>query len=176
MGPPRASEEAAMIHYLVGDATKPQGIGRKLIAHVCNDVGAWGAGFVVPLGKAYPQAEMNYRVHHASQGLRLGEVVWAWCPTPNGTLPSGGVLVANMVAQVGLVSHDNPVPLKYGFLSACLVKVAKASEEIGASIHMPRIGCGLAGGKWMMVETIIQEELVSRNHAVFVYDLPGVKT
>jgi hypothetical protein len=39
--------------------------------------------------------------------------------------------------------------------------------------HMPRIGCGLAGGKWEMIEPLIQRILRSENIEVFVYDLEG---
>jgi hypothetical protein len=35
---------------------------------------------------------------------------------------------------------------------------------------MPRIGCGLAGGKWSRVEPLITERLVRRGIAVTVYD------
>ena len=35
-----------------------------IIAHVCNDVGGWGSGFVVPLGKTWPQTENRYRSWH----------------------------------------------------------------------------------------------------------------
>lgn len=42
--------------------------------------------------------------------------------------------------------------------------------ELGASVHMPRIGCELAGGKWFRVEPLIQERLVGRGIAVTVYD------
>ena len=34
---------------------------------------------------------------------------------------------------------------------------------------MPRIGCGLGGGKWNVIKTIIKEELMGLN--VYVYDL-----
>jgi hypothetical protein len=46
-----------MITYIVGDATDPQGQGKKMIVHVCNDIGAWGLGFVVPLGTKFPKAK-----------------------------------------------------------------------------------------------------------------------
>jgi hypothetical protein len=46
-----------------------------------------------------------------------------------------------------------------------------ATAPQGASVHMPRIGCNLAGGSWGMVEPIIERTL---GHAkVFVYDFPG---
>ena len=45
------------IKYLLGDATSPDLSTRPLIAHICNDIGAWGKGFVVPLGQKYPKAK-----------------------------------------------------------------------------------------------------------------------
>ena len=35
---------------------------------------------------------------------------------------------------------------------------------------MPRIGCGLAGGKWSVVEPLIEQQLVAAGVAVTVYD------
>jgi hypothetical protein len=40
-----------------------------------------------------------------------------------------------------------------------------------ATVHMPRIGCGLAGGKWEEVGQIVEQELVDRGVATTVYDL-----
>lgn len=49
------------LFYGTGDATLPLGNGQCIIAHVCNDIGGWGKGFVRPLGKRYPKAEAEYR-------------------------------------------------------------------------------------------------------------------
>ena len=35
---------------------------------------------------------------------------------------------------------------------------------------MPRIGCGLAGGKWEEIEPIIIRQLCEKDIAVYVYD------
>ena len=50
------------------------------------------------------------------------------------------------------------------------MKVATKANELHASIHMPRIGCGLAGGKWAQVEPLIIDELSSKEIVVTVYD------
>ena len=42
--------------------------------------------------------------------------------------------------------------------------------NLEASVHMPRIGCGLAGGKWEEIEPIITDELTSQGIEVSVYD------
>jgi hypothetical protein len=36
---------------------------------------------------------------------------------------------------------------------------------------MPRIGCGLAGGRWEMIEPLVTEELERHGVEVTVYDL-----
>ena len=52
----------AKLTYLIGDATQP--IIREneysVIVHCCNTLGAWGAGFVIPLAKRYPNARSSY--------------------------------------------------------------------------------------------------------------------
>ena len=40
-------------------------------------------------------------------------------------------------------------------------------------VHLPRIGCGLAGGKWEQVEPLVQQFLSARGVAVTVYDFGG---
>ncbi len=50
-----------MINYVKGDATSPIGDGVKLIVHVCNDIGAWGAGFVLALSKKWITPEKQYK-------------------------------------------------------------------------------------------------------------------
>jgi hypothetical protein len=52
-----------------------------------------------------------------------------------------------------------------------LKKVAAFAKENNASVHMPRIGCGLAGGAWDKMEPIIEEALIKEGITVTVYDL-----
>lgn len=47
------------IKYLKGDATQPLVSGNKIIVHVCNDIGAWGKGFVLAISKRWAQPEKN---------------------------------------------------------------------------------------------------------------------
>ena len=47
------------IQYRTGDATRPEGDGPKIIAHICNDVGAWGKGFVLALSKRWNTPRSN---------------------------------------------------------------------------------------------------------------------
>jgi O-acetyl-ADP-ribose deacetylase (regulator of RNase III) len=54
-------------------------------------------------------------------------------------------------------------------LSCVYQKVAEQVRDLNASIHAPRIGCGLAGGEWSKVEKIINE--TCNGIDVFIYDL-----
>jgi O-acetyl-ADP-ribose deacetylase (regulator of RNase III) len=51
-----------------------------------------------------------------------------------------------------------------------LRRVAAFAQAKAASIHMPRIGCGLAGGTWDEVRQLVQEELADQEIEVHVYD------
>ena len=151
------------IHYLQGDATYPIGDGPKVIVHVCNDIGAWGAGFVVALSKRWSQPEAQYRAWKRSKmNFQLGYV--------QPVRVEEDVVVLNMIGQHGIRSIANLIPLRYDALRTCLEKVAKYCKNQNASIHMPRIGCGLAGGRWEKVEEIINETLLAEGLEVYVYD------
>jgi O-acetyl-ADP-ribose deacetylase (regulator of RNase III) len=172
-----------MITYLKGDATRPVGDGPKMIIHICNDVGGWGAGFVLAISKRWPKPEADYRTwarqrKHPSvygtsgQDFVLGQVQ---------VVPVEPHLwVANMVAQTGYgrggkAQHktdqeDDLPPIRYDALALCLRAVRDLT--LGkASVHCPRIGCGLAGGKWERVEPLIAKML--DGVPVYVYDLAG---
>ena len=81
--------------------------------------------------------------------------------------------VANVIGQEGLRAKDGRPPVRYAAIGEGLGVVrAKAEALGGASVHMPRIGCGLAGGKWEEMEPVIARELAERGVPVTVYALP----
>lgn len=151
------------ITYLVGDATAPA-VRPAIITHIVNTEGKWGAGFVVAVSRRWPQPEQAYRERHRTVGLLLG--------TMHAVEVEPGLWVANMVAQYGVRSRSNPVPIRYDALRQCLEQVAPGARKLGATVVMPRIGTGLGGGAWTEVEPIVEEALVGV--PVCVYDLPAV--
>jgi len=154
------------IYYLIGDATEPQAEGNKIIAHICNDVGAWGAGFVLALSKKWKQPEEDYRIWYRGGrelGFELGKTRFVRV--------EDDIWVANMIAQRDIKPVGGIPPIRYGALKSCLKEVAEKALELNASVHMPRIGCGLAGGTWDKVEPIIIDVLVKNGVPVYVYDL-----
>lgn len=156
------------ITYLRGDATAPQGKGVKVIAHVCNDLGGWGKGFVVALSRRWPEPEAAYRRWHrerARNDFGLGALQLVKVDTY--------LWVANMVGQHGMRTGSKGVPVRYEAMDAALAPLGDRALELGASVHMPRIGCGLAGGRWSRVEPLVTARLAERGVAVTVYDHDG---
>lgn len=162
-----------MIHYVFGDAAYPDvSQGGVFLAHVCNDVGKWGAGFTRAVEHRWPGSGARWkRVVEGWGDRQLGQIHFD--PT---NADRDAVVLANMVAQ-----HDvgtAQIRLDYPALRKCLrmlAVVASADFDRGGGmvpVHMPRIGCGLAGGRWELVEPIIQETLVRAGVEVVVYDLP----
>lgn len=153
------------IKYTKGDATVPQAKGIKIIAHICNNLGGWGKGFVLAISKKWETPEIAYRKWHrerATNNFELGNIQMVETDQ--------FIYVCNMIAQQGMKTGSNGVPIRYEALEKCLEKLAIEAKSLNASIHMPRIGCGLAGGKWEMVEPIIFETLSKNDIEVTVYD------
>lgn len=153
------------INYTQGDATAPTGR-PAIIVHVCNDVGAWGAGFVLAISRRWPEPERRYR--DWSRGLEarafeLGEVQFV-------TVESG-LVIANLVGQHGLRRRGSEPPVRLLAIARGLSTVADRALALQASVHMPRIGCGLAGGTWREIGPVVERELVARGVDVTVYDL-----
>ncbi|WP_327089179.1 macro domain-containing protein [Nonomuraea sp. NBC_01738] len=149
-----------MLSYVTGDATSPSGDGPRIICHVCNDLGGWGRGFVLALSRRWPEPEAAYR---SMRSYELGETQLVQVePT---------IWVANMIAQHGVRPTQAGPPIRYEALNNCLAALATRAADLGASVHMPRIGCGLAGGTWDQVEPLITDNLVRQGIEVTVYDL-----
>ncbi|MGY1969650.1 macro domain-containing protein [Nocardia gipuzkoensis] len=154
------------IQYKTGDATTPDLQSPTIIAHICNDIGRWGKGFVLAVSARWPQPEQAYRDwhrHRAQNDFGLGAIQLVHVE-PN-------LHVANMIGQHGIrPTADNP-PIRYTAVDQCLTALAHAATAHNASVAMPRIGCGLAGGTWDKIEPLILNRLCQQGVRVTVYDL-----
>ncbi len=154
------------IQYLKGDATNPTGDNNKVIVHICNDLGKWGKGFVLAISKRWAKPEQVYRDSFKQEPKpSLGHVQFVQV--------EGSLTVANIIGQHGIRSPRNktaPAPIRYDAVEQGLIAIASFAVDEGASVHMPRIGCGLSGGSWEEMEPIIERTIISKCVDVFVYD------
>ncbi|WP_262489339.1 macro domain-containing protein [Listeria monocytogenes] len=80
------------------------------------------------------------------------------------------ISICNMIGQKGTKTGSKGAPIRYEAVESCLEKLSEIAKEQQASIHMPRIGCGLAGGKWEIIEPIIRKTLIANDIEVYIYD------
>ena len=152
------------INYLTGDATAPKGQGKKVIVHICNDIGKWGRGFVLAISKRWKTPEQTYRQAFSNESkLELGEVQFIEV--------NEEITVANIIGQHDIARKSSKnIPIRYPAVKQALEKVTEYAKQQNASVHMPRIGCGLAGGNWDSIEPIIIDTLIQNNISTSVYD------
>lgn len=159
-----------MLNYVTGDATEP--IQRPgAIVHVCNDIGAWGSGFVLAVSEKWAKPKEVYlsrykrskQVHYGMTPNcvgKLGDVQWV--------AVENDLMVCNLVAQEGINRVIRAV--RYDALDCCLHLMYLQAKEWDLTVHMPRIGAGLGGGNWTIIEAIIKANMTV---PTFVYDLPA---
>lgn len=139
----------------------------RIICHVVNNKGGFGAGFALEVAKKYPLVCDKYKEWYGMSLLlgdnkfRLGDIQIV---KVNETLT-----FINMLAQNGYKSQINTIPIDYNALEKCLLKVKEYNERKQLPILMPKIGAGLGGGDWNKIETIINNILDKQK--VYIFDL-----
>jgi len=160
------------LKYVKGDATQPEGEGPKVIVHCCNNLGRWGAGFTAHLSKRWPSLKAAYVAWYKRQSgsgevtapMGLGEVQFVKV--------EDDLWVANLIGQHGVgMGSDGRPPIRYEGIKKGLAHVCRFAGIHGTSIHMPKMGAGLAGGHWGNVEQLVKNELCNRGLEVTVYEL-----
>ncbi|MEO1948796.1 ImmA/IrrE family metallo-endopeptidase [Thioclava sp.] len=162
----RTQEDHMPIRLLHGDILEPRNGGKKIICQLVNDKAVkWGGGVAKKISKRFPDAEKIYteQLTTIPQRDRLGKVVFVEV--------SEDLRIASLIAQEGYGPSLFP-RIRYSALQACLEQVAKHAAAIGASIHMPKIGTGSAGGDWLTIEEMLDDIMVRSGLFVTVYEVP----
>lgn len=166
--------EERYIIYLKGDATQPKIKDKneiRLILHICNDIGKWGKGFVLALSRKWNNPKDSY----LNSEKKLGTISCCWVKDK---ISDTSIGVINMIAQHGIKSKYNNTPIRYDALEECLKVISTITipylidyykVKIDVSVHMPRIGCGLAGGEWSKISVLLEKYLCKLSK-VYVYD------
>jgi len=142
------------IKYINGDVLKIDPNIKILIPHVCNDIGVMGAGVAKQIANKYPIVKDQYK---SLKEYQIGTVQIVKI--------NDNLSIANMIAQKGLISQDNSIPLVYSSLVKCMLYI-RDNVDISYNIHCPKFGSGLAGGNWKIIEI-----LVDRIWSKFVVEL-----
>jgi hypothetical protein len=141
-----------------------------IIPHVCNNVNAFGAGFAEALSDKFPSVKANF---HVNGPQKLGHTQFITAESNNSK--NNKIIIANMIAQNGLLNTKNKRPLHYPSLVKCMYDVnifcnkIKKETEFKVQIHAPKFGSGLAGGNWIFISELIDD--IWNSQTVFVYHL-----
>jgi O-acetyl-ADP-ribose deacetylase (regulator of RNase III) len=159
------TQSTESVRFVRGDASEPVGADMKLLLQLVNDqASVWGGGFAKQARKKWPKAQTQYRQWAFERGnLKLGNIHLAQV--------RDDLTLASLVCQHGFGESAKGPRLRYASLSTALDRIAEIALEKNASVHMPRIGTGAAGGSWNLIEGMIRENLTSRGVTVTVYDL-----
>ncbi len=149
-----------------GDALEPRGNGRKIIAQIVNDkTPNWGAGFARAVRDKYPLVQKDFKewaISHPSE-FSLGNT--------NESYISDDLSTVHMIAQHGY-GESVKSRIRYAALRDCLHQLKTIALANNASVHMPRIGTGYAGGNWGYILELIDEILVTNGVDVTIYTIP----
>lgn len=146
------------LEYKKGDVLNFDTDKPTVIIHIVNNMGGWGAGFVIALSNKWEEPEQAY----LESEHNLGDVGFVKIPQTN-------VVVANMCAQILGYVNGKP-PIRYEALEECLNKVGEfiTKENVfngdkgNYVIRCPKIGAGLAGGDWNIISKMLQDILVEK--------------
>jgi len=147
------------ISYQKGNIFESQK-GLTVIAHQCNCRGSFGAGIAREVARRFPEVDRAQREWYRAGKQQLGIVQLLKTHT--------GLVIANLYAQDGWRRVLGRPNTDYDALGQCLATLRdglSAQDVLG----MPKIGAGLGGGDWAVIETIIED--VFRERTVYVYVL-----
>lgn len=146
------------IEYIKGDLFKTK---HKVIVHGCNAQGRMGAGVARVVFNYYNEAFHEYHQEFKRNGLTLGTVIWA---------ESNGFIFGNAITQ-GSFGSDSKLYVDYEAIRKCMEIVNTYCVEHGYThVAMPKIGAGLGGGDWNIIENIIEDALVDVQPVVYTID------
>lgn len=142
------NKEIQQIIYLKGNALQPDPNieGKKYIIHICNNIGKWGKGFVLNVSKKWKEPEIIYK----NSNFKLGDIQIIEC--------ENNIFIINMIAQNGINSRYKIIDkVDYEALTTCFDKIRDYLDKENniKTIHMPYIGCNLAGSNWNKIKKYI---------------------
>jgi O-acetyl-ADP-ribose deacetylase (regulator of RNase III) len=126
-----------------------------------------GSGVAKAIKEKYPKAFQDYRqaalmwikYDHSPEEV-LGRVIHSIQPD--------GKVILNAITQQ-MYGNDGAKYVSYDAVDKAFLKIAQDVAFCGRGLSMPKIGAGLGGGNWEVIEAIIKHRLA--NVDVTVWEL-----
>jgi O-acetyl-ADP-ribose deacetylase (regulator of RNase III) len=135
-----------MIRYTDGDLVR-DAEQFEVIAHCCNCFCTMGSGIAPQIKAKFPEAYAVDCATGKGDMNKLGTITYTQNTTP---------IVVNLYGQYDYTGRrSGRMDLDYAALKSALIQMKEKFS--GKRIGMPKIGAGLAGGDWNIIEKIIEE-------------------
>ena len=131
-----------------------------VIIHGCNCFCTMGAGLAKGIKDAFPKAYEADCATTKGDKEKLGTCTFAECSIAGGT-----VTIVNAYTQYNY--GRGRVQTDYEAIRQCLEWAVEKFR--GKRIGLPKIGSGLGGGDWNIIQKIIEEEMSGENVTVVQY-------
>lgn len=136
-----------MIHYKQGNLLD---VTSGIIVHGCNMQGVMGAGVAKAVKQKYPQCFEVYQHRLRTQYTALGGVIYYYS--------NKDLLIANALTQRYYGSRMREV--NYAAIVNSFQHILSHRSKFGINlktINFPKIGAGLGGGDWSIIEQLIND-------------------
>lgn len=135
-----------MIEYRKGNLLD---VTEGIIVHGCNAQGVMGSGVAKAIKDKYPGVYRRY-VADLREGLvGLGGVSWHTV--------SDYLIVASAVTQERYGWDTSSTYVNYVALAKCFSDVFMFAKHYNDTVYFPKIGAGLGGGDWNIIEQLIND-------------------
>lgn len=132
------------------------GANAQYICHQVNCKGRMGSGVAKQIRAKYPEVYDAY-ICLCNEGHNKKDPFWTFGQAQFVECHDGKTIV-NMFAQSSY-GYDGKLYTDYAAFQSCVSQIAEKVPK-GATIAMPyKIGCGLGGGNWETVYTIVKKTL-----------------
>ena len=153
--------------YKHGDILTPNTTDTNVIVcHQVNCMGVMGAGLAKQVRQQLPNAYEQYKLRCSSfkPEDNLGTVLYL------DYREYTGYILANCFGQLNY--GRNGVYTNYKAIRSCLENVSYLAQQDNSTVRIPYLmGCGLAGGNWDTLESIIRVALINRKVNVEIWSI-----
>jgi len=145
-----------MIIYKKGNLFEAK---EDILAHGCNCRGGFGSGVAKGMAHNHRKARDQYLAKFIREGWNLGDVQF---------VSSGNKWIANCATQDAYLPRG-VCHADYDAICEAMNTVKAFAQKNDMTIAMPKIGAGLAGGDWGVIEEVLMD--VFHDYDVTVYEL-----
>lgn len=138
-----------MIVYKKGDLLASE---EKVIAHGCNCSGGFGSGFAKQVAELHPSVRQSYINRYNEGQFAMGDIQAVEVDIQGGKIQRTYI---NCITQLRYGKPDQGPYVSYPAVREVIKKLVAMYPQ---GFAIPKIGAGLAGGNWDIIEQIINEE------------------